>query len=144
MPWQIVCTMVLLLAVTVLPPARVNAAAPVVTSAATAAPVDANLLFAGLDGAFSFQRADLAGQAIQSELIGIIVDGEEFGTELVYRLGEAYYLPATDSGADRRPGCGRNGRFYLETPGGEVETGPTSSVTSTDRCSSTPACSMRC
>ncbi len=87
-------------------------------------PVDASLLFAGLDGAFSFQQADPEGEAIQSELVGIIVDGEEFGTELVYKLGEAYYLPAAILARIGVQGAARNGRFYLSTPGGEVETSP--------------------
>ena len=66
-----------------------TAAAGVASSGAVAS-VDAGLLFAGLDGAFSFRTANPDDELIQGELVGIIVDGEEFGTELVYRLGEAY------------------------------------------------------
>ncbi len=116
--------MALLLAVVLFPSARVSAGESAAAIAASVAPVDAGLLFAGLDGAFSFQQADPDEEAIQSELVGIIVDGEEFGTELVYRLGEAYYLPAAILGRIGVQGAARNGRFFLNTPGGEVETGP--------------------
>ena len=60
--------------------------APVSTwaSAGTAAVGEGGLLFAELDAAFSFQKVDLAN--IESELVGIIVDGEDFGAELVYQL----------------------------------------------------------
>lgn len=123
-PWLIGCTTALLLAAALLPAARLSAAEPAAAIAASMAPVDASLLFAGLDGAFSFQRADPDDEAIRSELVGVIVDGEEFGTELVYKLGEAYYLPATILARIGVHGAARNGRFYLDTPGGEVETSP--------------------
>jgi hypothetical protein len=124
MPWLFTGSLALLLAAAVLPVSRVSAAEPSAVIAASVAPVDASLLFAGLDGAFSFQQADPDEEAIQSELIGIIVDGEEFGTELVYKLGEAYYLPAAILARIGVHGAARNGRFYLATPGGEVETSP--------------------
>ncbi len=123
-PWLIGCIVALLLAAAVLPAARVSATEPAAAISASVAPMDASLLFAGLDGAFSFQQADPDEESVQSELLGIIVDGEEFGTELVYRLGEAYYLPATILARIGVQGAARNGRFYLATPGGEVETSP--------------------
>ena len=97
--------------------------APVSTwaSAGTAAVGEGGLLFAELDAAFSFQKVDLAN--IESELVGIIVDGEDFGTELVYRQGDHYYLPTSLLTQMSVQGTARAGALYLSTPGGEVEAG---------------------
>ena len=93
--------------------ARVSAAVP---------SVDGGLLFAGLDGAFAIQKPALEESAIQSELVGIFVDGRELDAQLVYRLGEAYYLPSSLLAEMGVRGSTRGGSFYFETPGGEVET----------------------
>ena len=84
--------------------------------------VDAGLLFAGLDSTFAFQKPTLEETSIQSELVGIFVDGKELDAQLVYRLGEAYYLPASLLAQIGVQGTARGGSFYFQTPGGEVET----------------------
>jgi len=85
--------------------------------------VEGSLLFAGLDAGYSFQHTSAETEPVVSELVGIIVDGQELGTELVYRLGTGYYLPADILARIGVQGAARAGRFYLSTPGGEVETG---------------------
>lgn len=93
-------------------------------SASSAAPVDASLLFAGMDGAFSFQQPEIDSSSIKSELVGIIVDGRDLDAQLVYVLGESYYLPASILSDLGVQGTVRAGQLYLVTPGGEVETQP--------------------
>ena len=113
-PALIACTITLLLVAAVLPAGRVSAAA---------AAMDGGLLFAGLDSAAVFERLNPDSDLLQRELVGIIVDGNELGTEMVYRIGGVYYLPSAILARIGVRGAARNGRFYLQTPGGEVETG---------------------
>ena len=113
-PALIACTITLLLVAAVFPAGRVSAAA---------AAMDGGLLFAGLDSAAVFERLNPDSDLLQRELVGIIVDGNELGTEMVYRIGGVYYLPSAILARIGVRGAARNGRFYLQTPGGEVETG---------------------
>lgn len=86
--------------------------------------MDGGLLFAGMDGASAFEPRDLDSDAIDSELVGIIIDGRELDAEVVYRLGGSYYLPASILAELGVQGTARAGVLYLSTPGGEVETRP--------------------
>lgn len=114
-PFLTACFVALLSAAVMLPAARV--------SAAIAPPLEGGLLFAGIESTAAFQRLNPDSELITQALVGIVVDGAELGTEIVYRIGGAYYLPSSILGRMGVRGAARHGRFYLMTPGGEVETG---------------------
>ena len=58
---------------------------------------------------------------MQAELVGIIIDGKESETVLVYRLNEKFFLPTIILGKMGVRGSAEGGRFFLVTPGGNVE-----------------------
>lgn len=95
---------------------RVSAAATGVTESAA--------LFAGWDGGFGVAGSAADESLAKSELVGIIVDGRELDTLVVYRLGSSHYLPAEVLGRIGVHGAMRAGRLMLTTPGGEVEAAP--------------------
>ena len=58
---------------------------------------------------------------MQAELVGIIIDGKESETVLVYRLNEKFFLPTIVLGKMGVQGSAEGGRLFLVTPGGKVE-----------------------
>ncbi len=96
-------------------------ALPGLRLAAASGPVESNLIFAGMDIAKVLGASSLSASMLKSELVGVIVDGREVSMELVYRNGERFLLPAQLFGKMGVRGTSREGRLFLETPGGEVE-----------------------
>lgn len=88
---------------------------------AAAAPLEIGALFAGLDPEFTYRPVARDVGGLDSVLVGVIVDGEEVGMELVYRQGDTYYLPALLLGRIGVQGRGSGRQLILVTPGGEVK-----------------------
>ncbi|HEY5644540.1 MAG TPA: hypothetical protein VIS76_01235, partial [Pseudomonadales bacterium] len=82
--------------------------------------MDVAALFAGQDGSFSHRPVASEAAALDSMLVGIVVDGQEVGMELVYRDGDAFYLPAALLARIGVSGRGSGDQLFLATPAGEV------------------------
>ena len=83
---------------------------------------DGSSLFVELDlneidtPVIALEHADM-----QAELVGIIMDGKESETVLVYRLNDKFFLPTVILGKMGVRGSAEGGRLFLVTPGGKVE-----------------------
>ncbi len=86
-----------------------------------AAALEGGALFAGMDvGQFASATVSAGGPEYRSELVGILVDGKEIATELVYRDGERFFLPGQLLGRLGISGRNWDGDLVLVTPGGDV------------------------